>query len=596
MRSHINAARQETGPVLGEASSLTAQKEEVETKQKLLDGFKKHFIVDDEELSALTSASEPVNDRFFQTLARVKQIHRDCEVLLGSENQRLGVEIMDQSSRTLNNAFQKLYRWVQKEFKTLNLEDPQINTSIRRALRVLAERPSLFQNCLDFFAEAREHILSDAFHFALTQDASNGEQPGAKPIEFSAHDTLRYVGDMLAWTHSTTVSEREALEGLFISDGDEIARGIRAGISNEPWSNLDGEEVTFDGRKALNELVNRDLNGVARALKQRVALAVQAQEEVIVVYKTLNLLTFYHHTLTKLVGTESGIGDTISSLQQSTFEHFQSLLQDQIAPLTSDPSLTPPADLSPPDFLTEALDQLKALMKAYDGSFRPTPDGPTNSFTPILETALDPFLAICNTLSTSNLEPTNPTAAAIFITNNLLLVSAALTPFPFTHASHLTPLSTHLTSLTSTLTSIQHAFFLHTSGLHPLLSSLAPFSTSSTPPATLATTIPTLPPFQTPALTATAQALDDFLPSALIDATDNLKRLQNPKLVTEVTEQGAERFCEDFEFVVGWLDVHDEGAEEMKVDGEEDEDEDRGVVLLRDVFPRTAQEVRVLLS
>ena len=90
------------------------------------------------------------------------------QVLLGGENQRLGLEIMEQSSKQLNMAYQKLYKWIQKEFKSLNLEDPQINVSIRQALRVLAERPSLFHSCLDFFAEAREYILSDAFHYART--------------------------------------------------------------------------------------------------------------------------------------------------------------------------------------------------------------------------------------------------------------------------------------------------------------------------------------------------------------------------------------------------------------------------------------------
>ncbi len=70
MRYHINAARQETSPVLEEAFALTTQKEEVETMQRLLDAFNKHFIVDDEELSTLTSSSEPVNDQFFQALGR----------------------------------------------------------------------------------------------------------------------------------------------------------------------------------------------------------------------------------------------------------------------------------------------------------------------------------------------------------------------------------------------------------------------------------------------------------------------------------------------------------------------------------------------
>src|SRR6202012_1114650 len=173
---------------------------------------------------------------FFKVLSRAKKIQVDCEILLGTENQRLGLEIMEQVSKSLNGAFQKLYRWVQREFKSLNLENPQISSSMRRALRVLAERPSLFQNCLQIFSESRESTLSDAFYTALTGTPSNGQgDPNLKPIELFAHDPLRYVGDMLAWTHSATVSEREALEVLFLSDGDEIAKGIQAGRDSEPW-------------------------------------------------------------------------------------------------------------------------------------------------------------------------------------------------------------------------------------------------------------------------------------------------------------------------------------------------------------------------
>ena len=140
MRDHINAANHETGTVLEEVTSLMNQKKKVEEKQRILDAFNSHFIISDSESTILTSTVEPVNEEFFHTVTRVKKIHHDCQVLLGSEDQRLGLEILEQSSRQLNAGFQKLYRWIQREFKTLDLENPQINASIRRSLRVLAER------------------------------------------------------------------------------------------------------------------------------------------------------------------------------------------------------------------------------------------------------------------------------------------------------------------------------------------------------------------------------------------------------------------------------------------------------------------------
>ena len=288
MRRHINAAHRETGHMLEEARTLLSDKRQVESKQQLLDAFKTHFVVSDVDLAILTSTAEPVNDEFFRLLTRMKKINQDSQVLLGSENQALGLEILEQSSRHLNAAFQKLYRWIQREFKSLDLENPQISAAIRRALRVLAERPTLFQNCLDFFAEAREHILSNNFYAALTGAPLDQNHPVmGKAIELSAHDPLRYVSDMLAWAHSATVSEREALEVLFISEGDEIAKSIQAGIESEPWSRLEDNEDTpkFDGRKALSELVDRDLAGVLRQLRQRTEQVVQSHEDATLSYK-----------------------------------------------------------------------------------------------------------------------------------------------------------------------------------------------------------------------------------------------------------------------------------------------------------------------
>lgn len=115
MRKHIVLAKQDTTPVLEEATALMKQKQDAETKQQLLDAFTQHFVIPDEDLLSLTSAEVPIDEHFFEVLARVKQVHHDCEVLLGGENERLGLEIMERSTRNLNSAYQKLYVWIQKE-------------------------------------------------------------------------------------------------------------------------------------------------------------------------------------------------------------------------------------------------------------------------------------------------------------------------------------------------------------------------------------------------------------------------------------------------------------------------------------------------
>jgi hypothetical protein len=578
LRSHIAAANKETGPVLEEATSLMNQRKQVESKQQILQAFNSHFLVSDQEATVLTSTAEPVNEEFFQVLTRVKKIHHDCQVLLGTEDQRLGLEVLEQSSKQLNAAFQKLYRWIQREFKTLDLENPQISASVRRSLRVLAERPTLFQSCLDSFAEARESILSDSFHSALTGSASEAEHIATKPIEFHAHDPLRYIGDMLAWVHSTTVSEREALENLFISDGDEIKRSIQEGLESEPWLRDDEAEI-FDGRKALNQLVSRDLTSVARVLRQRTEQVVQSHDDATLAYKIANLIGFYKSTFVKLLGSDSDVLEVFNTLEASAMRQFRANMRDYVAAVQSDIAVPPP-DLSPPDFLDEALHTLKVLAKSYDTSSAGA-DNQEQGFQAVLAEALDPFMSGCVNLQKSLQQPDS----AIFAINCLFAAKDVLSTYTFA-SERVEEMEDTISEQVAQLVDYQHQYLLHESGLITLLEALEPITNSEES----LKTIPTLNPFKPDALVTASQQLDEFLPSALIDAAENLKKLKNRKMIQDITEEAAASFCEDFEVVEGKIVA----ADEVTYDGEkEDEEQDVG---LRELFPRTSGEIRVLLS
>ena len=582
MRRHIDVARQESLPVLQDASELLIQKQESEIKKQLLDAFKTHFLLTSSDLMTLTHLNEPVDDKFFALLKRLNSIHADCQILLGSENERLGLELMDQCSKSLQNTYQKLFKWVQKEFKTLNLENPQISSSISRALRVLAERPSLFHSCLDSFAEARQRVLSDAFYAALTGSGGDQRQdPVTKPIEYFAHDPLRYVGDMLAWTHSTTVGEREALEGLFVNEENGLAKGISAGIKNEPWSRA--LESIFDGRKALCELVDRDLVEVMKIVHQRVEQVVQTHDDAVLVYKIANLINFYRLTFRSLLGTDSTVMNSLSELEQLTLRQFRSIMQDHARSISLDVS-EPSQDLRIPDFLEEALGRLKELLKSYDSSLAP-PSSKEADFQPVLTEALDPYIEVCKNLAKNLEQP----VSSIFLLNCLLVTKSVLLAYIFTN-ERVSQLAKDTDICTSALIDYQHAFFLHTSGLHPLIVALAALSDSEEDVAK----IPTLQAFQQGALADTSNVLDDFLPSAFLDAMENLKRLSSTKMAEEITEEAADRFCEDYEFLEARLTAADEL---LDTDGASDDGLDKmDQRLLRASFPRTSAEVSVLLS
>ncbi|KAK5625552.1 hypothetical protein RRF57_001268 [Xylaria bambusicola] len=597
MKSHVTASHEATVVTVEEASSLMTQKTNVETKQQLLKAFRDHFVLTDDEVASLILTSEPVDDRFFAVLAKAKRIRKDCEVLLGFENQTLGLEVMDRTSKNLNHAFQKLYRWIQREFKTLNLENPQIHSSVRRALRVLAERPSLFQSCLDFFAEAREQILSDSFYLALTgMSASGAKDHSIKPIELAAHDPLRYVGDMLAWAHSATVSEREALEVLFVSDGNEIAKGMQEGRENELWRFMadegDDGPPEFDAVKALNELVDRDLSGAARILRQRIEQVIQANEETILAYKLANLLSFYKFTFSRLLGSTNAdaiLLQSMTNLESEALRQFRSLMRDYIATLQGEFQHTP-ADLGPPEFLQEALKQLSAIMQTYETSLdTPTSNGgedqgdDDDEFQPILTESFDPFIAGCEHMAHKIHKP----ASSIFFLNCLLAAQSTLQPYSRFTSRRLARLRSTASEHASKLMESQYSFLVSESSLSSLFSALQPLRSEAREDIEK---ISTLEPTQPAALASASQSLDDFLPSAIMDALENLKHLQDARLAREVTEVAAERFCTDFEHVEELLVLADELRDQ---EGRNDADEEPS---LRTLFPRTTGEIRVLLS
>ncbi|KKA29275.1 hypothetical protein TD95_002516 [Thielaviopsis punctulata] len=581
MKMQLQGAHDQSSQIMNETQSLLEKRSDIEAKQELLDKMRDHFILTQDEIDILTLTSEPVDDYFFAALAKAKRIQKDSESLLGFESQTLGLELMEQVSKHVNMAFQKLYKWLQREFKALNLENPQIHPAIRKAIRVLAERPSLFQNCLDLFSEARERILSDSFYVALTGTNTGGQRiTSSKPIELAAHDPLRYAGDMLAWIHSATVGEREALEVFFISEGDEIAKGLETGRKNEIWSLVDDgtlAEQPFDPRKALDELVDRDISGASRLLRQRIQQVIQNNEEIILAYKLANLLSFYKAMFLKVLSAESALIDVIVSLEKEALRQFRTLVRDHIATLQTDPQQVPD-DLSPPAFLDDALEQLTSIMKTYDSSIGLAEDRESEFETTLAE-ALDPFIAGCHSMA----EPLTAPDDSIFRLNCALATVATLKPFSFTE-KRCKKLQSSIDSESERLSDVQLLLLKQRSGLLDIFGAVAGLDPSS---EEAAKSLRKMKAFEPASLELARQKLDDFLPSALIDAMENVKHVHDTKISRKITEDAAERFCNEFEHLEDLLLLEEDAVEASG---------DKTSEALKALFPRTTGEIRVLFS
>lgn len=133
----------------------------------------------------------------------------------------------------------------------------------------------------------------------------------------------------------------------------------------------------------------------------------------------------------------------------------------------------PPEDLSPPEFLCEALRELTLLMKTHSTSLAPA-ETLENEFVAVLEQALDPYLEFCESIGIC-LRDTDRT---IFVLNCFLATHRTLAPFDFT-SERVTQLFRRIQEYTDILIDAQHRHLLEKSGLRPLLPTLESWESGS---------------------------------------------------------------------------------------------------------------------
>ncbi|KAA8594016.1 hypothetical protein FQN60_004850 [Etheostoma spectabile] len=163
-------------------------------------------------MSTLRGARDaPITEDFFRALSRVKHIHEDVKILLRTNQQTAGLEIMEQMAVLQETSYEQLYRWAQNECRGLTQETCDICPVLTQSMEALQDRPVLYKYTLDEFGTARRSAVVRGFIDALTRGGLGGTP---RPIEMHSHDPMRYVGDMLAWLHQATASEKEHLEAL----------------------------------------------------------------------------------------------------------------------------------------------------------------------------------------------------------------------------------------------------------------------------------------------------------------------------------------------------------------------------------------------
>uniref|UniRef100_A0A8D3CZ82 Conserved oligomeric Golgi complex subunit 6 n=1 Tax=Scophthalmus maximus TaxID=52904 RepID=A0A8D3CZ82_SCOMX len=271
MTNRLKAAKDQTQDLIVKTNKLQGENHRLEVRAQVAQAFLVKFQLSHEEMATLRGARDAaITENFFKALSRVKHIHEDVKILLRTNQQTAGLEIMEQMAVLQETSYEQLYRWAHTQKHTFFSHD---------VLSVECCRPPplcLVRYTLDEFGTARRCAVVRGFIDALTRGGHGGTP---RPIEMHSHDPMRYVGDMLAWLHQATASEKEHLDALL-------------------------KQVTLQVvEENMQEVVGHITEGVCRPLKVRIEQVIVAEPGAVLLYKLSNLLKFYHHTISSIIGT-----------------------------------------------------------------------------------------------------------------------------------------------------------------------------------------------------------------------------------------------------------------------------------------------------
>ncbi|XP_070537699.1 conserved oligomeric Golgi complex subunit 6-like isoform X3 [Ptychodera flava] len=432
MTNRLKTARNQTSDLINKTTKLQTESQRLQMRAEVADAFLNRFQLTAEEVKVLRGTRDGhLHEDFFKAMARVKQIHNDCKILLRTNQQTAGLEIMEAMALHQETAYERLYRWTQGECRMLSSDSVEVSPLLCQAMQTLQDRPVLFKYSLDEFGTARRTAVVRGFIDALTRGGPSGTP---RPIELHAHDPLRYVGDMLAWLHQASASEKEHLQSL-------------VKLVSEKAGNLQ-----------LEDIIGHITEGVCRPFKVRVEQVLVSEPGPVVLYKLANLLKFYHSIIGQLLNSDAVLLSTISEVHELCHRMFYNSLNCHAQRLMEKVEL-PPADLGPTQSLNQTLSLLRQVLASHDSSVVPL-DARQDDFAKVLSCVLDPLLQM-SAVSASKL---NPADMAVYMVNCIYAMQSTLALYEFTD-QRLEMLEGQIEAHLDTIINEQASFVLSRAGL-----------------------------------------------------------------------------------------------------------------------------------
>lgn len=322
-----------------EINDLNKSKQLIGLKKNLLINFKEKFTLNEYEEFVLISGD--LNDEFFEILKRAEQINENCSILLSLDNPQLGLKIIAKSNQIINRAMDRIVSYTNKTLDNLySLNSKSRLVTLHNCFRFLQNKLNYFNSIVSTFSESRSKVLLDELYKQIQGDAeangptrSNSVSGESRPIFMSAHDPVRFVGDLLAYVHSVAVNESETITSIFTM----------------------GDDNDKEFENSIHDVTDKILRSLSRPVKARVEQIVSSETKLSIIMQIFNLVELYSIMFKKQLGDTGNLVETIKQLIQICQDRIFMIISNRLATIKTSnlAKLELNLDLQPPEWIIE---------------------------------------------------------------------------------------------------------------------------------------------------------------------------------------------------------------------------------------------------
>ena len=516
--------------------NISDEKKLNEIKKALLTSFRDKFTLNVYEEHVIRDGE--IGDEFFGVLKKCEKIHADCSILLTSENQNLGLRVMAKFTKYIDHSIERIMNFLKKTLDNLLILSANKKfLLVRKSLDFLRPRLNYFNIIVDYFVSSRSKLIVDEFLSQLEGSFDRKRTDDSKvqdstPLFYSAHDPVRYFGDLLAYVHSLVANEHETVSTIFSTT--DTTEESQAG---EQESSLFAGKVNSGIFASLSKL-----------LKSKIVQVVSSETRLTTLYSIFNIVDLYVMMLSKYFHNDCDEDSTLLKLLKECAESTQNRIMDivQSKLLTIKESnvaqIELTSDLQPPGWVLEFYSSILPILDlSTSGNFMNLSLERQSEF---LALVVDyPISILDNHIKKNMVKVFSKWERCICKLNFYDLVLTKIMPISLL-TEKISLLNQIIDTTTSELIKLQLEKLLIETNLNDyynIVNMICPL-TDDFFSVSIYQSITENKLFQKDKILEARQQLEEKLPSALFEAQQLLLKLNSPSLANNVIEQSSLEF------------------------------------------------------